>query len=58
MYVYLHREDGKWESGYWTPDGSWSAQQAFTKEEDACAEVSWLNGGDEPKHRTLVPMPH
>lgn len=48
MYVYLTRADGKFECGYWNPDGMWHPQQAFDAERDACKEVCWLNGGEDP----------
>ena len=49
MHTY-RKQDGLYIVGYWTPDGEtamWEPLKDFTREYDAAAYVSFLNGGSD-----------
>lgn len=45
MFVFRPNGD-KWETGYYTPDRIWVADQIWDTKEEATNRVHWLNGGD------------
>lgn len=47
MWVY-RKVDGNrpWVVGYYSPEGEWFEDSCWASQEDACARIRWLNGGN------------
>lgn len=45
MWVYRPTEDGKWQVGFFYPDGQWFTESVYDDKDKAAMRVNWLGGG-------------
>jgi hypothetical protein len=45
MWVYIPSDDGRYEVGFFAPDGQWFSDATYSCKEDAAKRVNFLNGG-------------